>query len=386
MKTFYFTLIVAIISFQFQCSDKKKQSVWGFSLGLEPIVFDPETQNPDHPKTGKRMDMAEDCGSCHETVYNNWKESRHKVAFTNELYRHSHTQEPMTWCVNCHAPLIEPGKDIENPEERFLSGEGINCHVCHVRNKKIITSRLPKLKNDEGTVHEYQVETEFADSSFCASCHQFNFPKLKKGSSKERILYSHLPMQNTYEEFQSTEMRKFGNCQDCHVLSHSSMSHSFPGGHNRSKLAESLHIEVERVGSKTILVHVISNGIAHAFPTGDLFRTLKVSVKNESGKIISILELKKYYRDTISTQGIDENLPSRIQIGDTRIPPPGKGYVSQNSFLIEIDPDEKFLTISLDMDYLNPSSRILLDIPYEKTVLSIKTIRVLVPPHNGSSG
>lgn len=385
-KFFLIWNIILILSLS-SCTKSDPSNPWSFSLGMEPIVFDPEVENPINTETGKRMDSSEDCASCHKTIFDNWKLSKHREAFTNSLYKNSHAQEPLTWCVNCHAPLIEPGRDVDNPDERYLSSEGINCQVCHVRGKKIIASHLPPIQKERSALfHAYRIEPELSKSEFCASCHQFNFPKIKKNSEDSTITYSHLPMQNTYEEFRSTEMSKMGTCSDCHLLKDTVYSHSFPGGHDREKLSESLHIQIERVGRRTILTHVIASGIAHSFPTGDLFRTLRVTVKNSKKRTIEELALKKIYRDAIQTFREDGNTPSRVILGDNRIPPPDSGYVSQNSFPVGISEDDTELEFELYMDYLNPSSRILSDLPYEETVLPIKIIKLKVPEFDGLSG
>jgi hypothetical protein len=356
-----------------------------FSLAQKPIYYSPEKEDPPHPKTGLAMKTADDCKTCHETIYNNWSKSRHKVAFTNPLYKKSHEEEPLSWCVNCHAPLLSPEKNPNNLEDRHLSDEGIGCHVCHVRNQKILVPKLPEVQNKNTYSHQYQIINQLNSSEFCANCHQFNFPKLEK-SNKTLVVYSNLEMQNTYKEYLSTELSKHGNCQDCHLSSRSEYSHLFPGGHDAKKLEESIHIELERVGINTLLVKIITIGIAHSFPTGDLFRTLKVNIFDTKKNFINEIVLRKTYSNTASFSINDLNLPSRILIKDNRVPPPLNGYSSLYQESIHIPSNISELEFELKMDYLNPSNRFQMNINENETYLIFKRLKITIPKFEGESG
>jgi hypothetical protein len=382
---FLTSFFLCILAFT-HCKEKEVANPWNFSKGLRPIIFDPNKQNPINKENGLRMNRSEDCANCHEIVYKNWYRSKHRESFTNILYQQSHKQEPMTWCTNCHAPFLEPNKNANDPSERYLATEGISCHVCHVRNEKIIAARIPRLKENRSKhFHEYSIEENLAKSEFCASCHQFNFPKLIKEKGKE-VSYSNLPMQDTYSEFLSTGYQKFGNCQDCHLVPNSLRSHSFPGGHNRDFLKESLHANITRLGEKTINIDIISIGIPHAFPTGDLFRTLKIIVKNNKQEVIEELFLRKTYIDTWSQSPTNSDLPTRTLIKDTRIPPPSHDFSSKRTFFVSIQGNEKYLDLDFFMDYLSPSSRFTNELPIKETIMHIKTIRMEIPKYDGTSG
>ena len=55
-------------------------------------------------------------------------------------------------------------------------------------------------------------------------------------------------------------------------------THSFSSGHDAALLRKSLKVEVERAGPATVRLLLTPQKIGHAFPTGDLFRSLKLSV------------------------------------------------------------------------------------------------------------
>ena len=61
-----------------------------FSKSISPIVFNLQTDTLQNKDTGERLVDAKSCQTCHKEVYENWFNSRHRVAFTNELYHDSH--------------------------------------------------------------------------------------------------------------------------------------------------------------------------------------------------------------------------------------------------------------------------------------------------------
>lgn len=352
----------------------REESIFRFTKGIEPVFYSVEKDSIRDKSTGEILQDSKSCKSCHETVYQNWFNSRHRVAFTNELYKESHEREPKEWCVNCHAPLLSPNTNRLSLENRILKEEGISCNVCHVRNGKVITSKLPNPKRDNTELaHEYEVEPIIGKSEFCANCHQFNFPTLKSARSEGHFEYSNLPMQNTFTEFKESYLSKYGECQTCHLAANSGDTHSFFGGHDREKLKSSLFLEMERISKNTILVNVITNGIPHSFPTGDLFRTLRIILRNKkTGNIVGELSLKKDYSDLRSSE--DKNSPSMMLLADNRINPPYINHNSSASFQMHLEENVNEIEAELFMDYLHGLNRLTTGLPENLTRLSIKKV------------
>jgi hypothetical protein len=367
-------LLKLILTFSLLFISCKEENLHRFSKGIEPVFYSVKEDSIQNNLTGEILFDSNSCKDCHKTIYENWFNSRHKVALTNELYRESHEREPMEWCVNCHAPLLSRGENPNLPEKRILREEGISCNVCHVRNKKILTSKIPTLTRDQTKyIHDYKVEPSMGKSEFCANCHQFNFPTLKSARTKDNFAYSHLPMQNTVAEFKESYLSNLGECQTCHLASGSADSHSFFGGHDAAKLASSLFLQMERVSQKTILLKVIANGIPHAFPTGDLFRTLKITLRNKkTGSILSEVSLRKEYEDVKTSK--DKNSPSMILLADNRIMPPNEGHASEKSFLLPIPEAVEEIEAEISMDYLHGLNRLVTKIPEKFTSLRFKKI------------
>lgn len=346
----------------------------GFSKGLDPVLFRPDKDSITDKNTGKLLKTAEDCGRCHKTAYTNWKQSRHRDAHTNEIYRHSFSLEPMQWCENCHAPLRDEGK-------LYLKEEGISCNVCHVRNGAIISSRIPERK--DRLYHEYETVPDFGTAKLCESCHQFNFPTLNSLSSHaNRIEYSELNMQGTFDEWAKSSVAEESNCIDCHLAPNTKRSHLFPGGHTISELKKSFIIEAEYVGPRTISVRILSLGIGHAFPTGDLFRALRLQVKSVSGRTKEEFLLRKLYRNKTKEEKDSSSSP-RILESDTRIPAPSEGNQSGwREFFLEASDRPNELEIELWIDYLNDVEKIFSSLKSAETLKNILKERIRIEGRN----
>jgi|GEM_PF-1248593 len=359
------------------CNSPKDTSLQ-FSKSISPIVFNLQKDTLQNKDTGERLVNAKSCQTCHKEVYENWFNSRHRVAFTNELYHDSHEREPMTWCINCHAPFINKGDNIDNPNLRLQKEDGISCNVCHVREGKVLVSKLPSInQNRKSLLHDYKINTEMDKSALCANCHQFNFPTILSSKDKSKFAYSHLPMQNTVGEFEDSYFKLYGECQSCHLERDTSRTHKFSGGHDKERLADSIFITGEKIGTHTVLLSVLSVGIGHSFPTGDLFRALKIKIKDSKTKLLlAELILKKDYQLTQMSTNARTDSPAMHLVSDTTIPPATNDNASSKTFTIQISDKVMLLEAELYMDYLHGINRTQTKIPIENTILPFKKVKI----------
>ncbi|XDD50664.1 multiheme c-type cytochrome [Leptospira sp. WS92.C1] len=338
-----------------------------FDKGIHPVSFHPDSDPIRDRESLKLLDSAADCKPCHKSVYENWSRSRHKVAHTNEIYRSSFSQEPMQWCENCHSPLRS-----SLDQTLFKSEEGISCNVCHVREGKILSSEGPK--PSQKSYHEYIVIDSFGTGELCASCHQFNFPTW--GSLADRdspIEYSNLNMQGTADEWRHSGFANESNCIDCHLAPATKNTHSFRGGHSIPELRKSLEVEAEYVGPRTIAVRVVSIGIGHSYPTGDLFRALRLKVYSESGKFREEFTLRKLYRNATKEEK-KRSSPPRVLEADTRIPPPSENKsTAQKEFFLDVPDRPRKLKLELWIDYLNDVEKIFSHLKRTETLKKISS-------------
>ncbi|MBX7059651.1 MAG: cytochrome c family protein [Leptospirales bacterium] len=324
----------------------------------------------------KLLASSAGCRSCHQQVYDNWRQSRHRVAFSNPLYQEAHEREPSVWCLNCHAPFVRPGGEPQRIADRVQAEDGISCITCHVRDGRVLTAHSPQ-QQAQSPAHDYLIAADFGTEKLCASCHQFNFPTALSSRPGQNVVYSALPMQNVAAEWSEANPGGRLNCVHCHVSPNSPESHRFPGGHALSDLASALQVEAEAMTPDTIKLNVLMLGVGHSFPTGDLFRTLRIELRDARGLPFSELLLKKTY--THSAGPLGPETPARRLVSDTRLPPPQLGaYYAERSFLVAVRPVPDFITVELSMDYLEPSAHILTRLPLSDTRPLIKTLRLPV--------
>lgn len=354
-----------------------------FSKGVYPLVFKP-ADFPLHPKTGKPMLASADCQSCHTTVYRNWNASRHRVALTNELYRESHEREPSPWCVNCHAPLRATGTE----KQPYRGEEGVSCLVCHARAGEILASSPPIVKAGARPAHSYRIVPEFKDERFCENCHDFNFPTADTALTDGKAFrYTDQPMQSTVAEYRASSYFGKVTCSGCHLFAGSDQSHAFPGGHAIDRLKKDLRVEIERTGSAQITVKIYAHGIGHAFPTGDLFRTLRLQLRDAQSRHSSQIELRHVFTPVPAAQK-SETSPLKVRVREETLPPPQLDYASMREYAMPWPATSAEIISELYIDYLAEINSMTTHLPPRVTRPLIKRERFYLKkaPHAESNG
>ncbi|MDF3819371.1 multiheme c-type cytochrome [Leptospira sp. 96542] len=375
MRFFYLIFVILDIFF---CKNSQSANILRFSNGLHPIYFDVSRDSPLDPISRKPMVSSMDCASCHQQIFKNWNQSMHRQSFTNRIYQDSHKDEPLEWCLNCHAPLKTTSNVME--EKRFLEEEGVSCITCHVRNQKILTS---KKKEGNSLTHSYTVVTVMNQEEFCGNCHQFNWPTRKSFiNTNKNIVYSDIPMQNTLGEYKISKLKKTRNCQSCHLFRNSLKSHTFPGGHNKTYLEDSFFVTLERASQDNFKLIIKTNEIAHSFPTGDLFRSMRIRILTPKEYLIKEWILNKEFIPN------EDNLdkPPKILVADTSFPPPNENGESIKEFLFRYSHNETELKFELYMDYLNATSHLHGSVPLSDSLLLFKKGELTIPPISPNKG
>lgn len=250
---------------------------------------------------------AQACRECHRSDYDDWQHSVHGQAWVDVLFQDSHKGEPSAWCVNCHAPLQEqamvvlphqPGivdrSAVQSPATVALREEGINCAACHIRDGFVLISKKDRLAESD-RYHASRYEPFLKDSRFCGGCHQFNFPYFDPGKT---LHPGPSPMQNTYAEWRKSSASLIGiGCQECHT---SPENHRVYGPHTPGWLEGKVSLEarmIENSGQRAVQVYLVLRGIAHSFPTGDLFRGLSIEIR-EGERTVEAIHLGRKTGDT----------------------------------------------------------------------------------------
>ena len=192
----------------------------------------------------------------------------HHAAGTDEDFRSSLASErEPTFCIGCHAPRAR--------------SEGVGCLDCHRASK-------------DGRVATVA----------CEGCHQFDFPR-----SNEK-------MQATADEHAASP-RADASCASCHMPNGShALAH---GSRDIAALSRALEVRARRTSPTSLSVTLRALGIGHDFPTGDLFRRLRVWVWAEGARGEVVADEERLLARTF----VDEH-GARRQSEDTRVPPSGE--------------------------------------------------------------
>ncbi len=357
-------------------------NVFGFSIGQYPIEVTAQSLRVRAENKWLSGKNAE-CAPCHQTVYDNWRHSRHRVAFTNELYHDSHAREPSAWCVNCHAPFTEPRANPLDLSKRVQSEDGVSCNVCHVRAGKVIAGKIPTAQKGM-PAHDYVAEPQMATAAFCESCHEFNFPSAdSKPTAGRDFRYSELPMQSTHSEWKTSGF-SHSSCQNCHLFGNSPQSHRFPGGHDLTNLRQALKLECERSEDGKLRVRLYTLGVGHAFPTGDLFRTLRVSLYSGKTLVTEIRLGKRFDNQTVPLN--EMHRPNKTLAEDSTIPAPVQGeFVSLKDYLIEWPQASRQVRYEMRLDYLHPHNALVSHLKSSQTGIHIRSGEVVIRPSHAKN-
>jgi hypothetical protein len=245
------------------------------------------------------------------------------------VFQRAYAIEPLAFCRYCHAPLGPRGVEPTG----VAAEEGISCSVCHVRDGVVLSSGEGR-GDAPGTVapHPVQADARFRESAYCAGCHQFNFPAER---SRSGALYDPgEPLQDTFEEWRrSTHAQRGTQCQDCHMPWRTAAdgtryrAHTFNGTRDPSLLAQAarVHVRAERRSDGAVLVRaaVIATGVGHAFPTGDLFRRLELSLwLDDDTASTRVITFARMFADRYETARDGSAVLVRREVGDSRVQPP----------------------------------------------------------------
>jgi hypothetical protein len=232
------------------------------------------------------------CARCHADIVEEWRGSLHHASFEDADFQRSFREEPLAFCVSCHAPLASSQQDSAH------LAEGIGCSSCHGHSAE----------------HAADPARERPTTQTCDRCHEFSFP-----GRADR-------MQRTVEEH-GRSPSSGAPCASCHMPSAAThrRSHRFAASRDETVLRAALAVDPLRRTPNGIDVVMRSLGVGHAFPTGDLFRSLRVRLWSEdaSGRVLSDDEasLTRVFRDdrgaAVSTEAVEVH-DERIVPGEAK--------------------------------------------------------------------
>ncbi len=235
-------------------------------------------------------------------------------------------------CLDCHAPLAEqkallareldwPGAPATPPPgfvPADLHRQGLVCAACHVRAHQRFGPPAAAGKpagDTPGLPHDgFVASTAFADSRFCATCHQFP----EDGPALNGKL-----LENTYQEWQDWQASRHADedrqCQACHMPGR---RHLWRGIHDPDMVRSALTTELtfapvadDRLRIRA-LIH--NSGAGHYFPTYLVPRVwLRLVLLDPAGGESALLAEQVIARD-VDIWLKEERSDTRIAPGESR--------------------------------------------------------------------
>lgn len=213
------------------------------------------------------------CGSCHTQQLADWRGSWHAKALGpgvlgQLLDMPANDRDAQQDCIRCHAPLAEQADSlvaaIAGQTKTGLHAEGLVCAACHVREHRrfgpprrdgSVAKPQEKLPHDG-----WQPSAAFADSRFCAACHQFD---------ADGFALNGKLLENTYNEWQESPAARQGKtCQSCHMPDR---RHLWRGVHDPDTVRSGVTISHDAPRLQTGVVQarlsIVNSGTGHHFPT-----------------------------------------------------------------------------------------------------------------------
>lgn len=296
---------------------------------------------------------AEECGSCHQQIYKEWKTTIHSQAWTDPYFQADWKFEgSQQICKNCHIPLDRQQEHkvigfrdkekwdpilVPNPEfDAALQHEGVTCAACHLREGKIVG-----VYGDTRAPHP--VKKLKSGNEVCIRCHVVG--------GERWDTFFRFPPCGTVAEIQAGRGEKVARsgetvvgdpaalgCVGCHMplverplvtggKVRKVRQHLWRGGHDPEQVKRALDIKFEQISAdgRRFQLTLTNVGAAHYVPTGtpDRHFTLSVRLIGKNGKAIT--EEQHVIKRTVMWR------PFIIDLKDNRLPP-GKPGVHDFKF------------------------------------------------------
>jgi nitrate/TMAO reductase-like tetraheme cytochrome c subunit len=298
----------------------------GYFLAAEP------TPNAEAQDEGVRFTRSEQCAGCHSEIYEEWKESWHGQAYTDQDVLDLSQNFQDEQCISCHAPvpIWQVGVGERVVERREHREDGVDCISCHL----MPDGRVAGVRGLVDAPCRPVVADKLPTAQFCAGCHNQHW---------------------TVDEFMASRWSETHTCNTCHMprenraiadngpVREGVATHRFEGGHYLWMLRKAATVKTE-VRDGRLYVRVTNSGAGHKMPTDARHRSfnLYVTIRDEEGNLLvdqeEIAEYRLYYRD----QHLE---PTQIAPFETKVAtydlPAGRKGVATVEFVYCLKPPQK---------------------------------------------
>lgn len=149
----------------------------------------PFTMHPKMASSGLEELSSERCQECHTVIYDEWLNSPHAKAYSNQFFKELTNDYQVTACLKCHAPETAFTNEPQMRPVQIM--EGVHCQTCHLRDGKLQGPTDQHLPFD---IHPIQEKNDlYLRSDLCGNCHQKTFEEYTQSAATEKT------------------------CQDCHM-------------------------------------------------------------------------------------------------------------------------------------------------------------------------
>jgi len=279
------------------------------------------------PATYSELEASLDpdaCGSCHPDQRRDWGASLHSHAMGPGLMGQLLEMAPQARddqqsCLRCHAPLAEQADalvaEIQGGAANALHRRGVVCAACHVRDhRRYGPARRDGSQPDpqQPLPHSGWTASEaFADSAFCAACHQFD---------TDGFALNGKLLENTYREWQASPYAEQGvTCQRCHMPDR---RHLWKGVHDPATVRDGVSIDArldhsdgQRVGAR---LRLTNSGTGHRLPTYVTPQLVLAAYQLDAeGSIIDGSEEYQVIGRRVSADLSEELFDTRLAVGES---------------------------------------------------------------------
>lgn len=278
--------------------------VWRFIRPMNIFVVDERFERPMPLETpaGLGSLRAEECGACHQAIYQEWSQSMHAKAWVDPYFQVDFAFDgSQQICLNCHTPLEDQQEHLVlgfKDRDRFrpllepnpgfdplLRDEGVTCAVCHVREGRIVgpygADRAP---------HPVRVDPAMTSGvGPCVRCHVVP-------GERWDTFYAEPPCGTVAEIEQSG---RTPDCVGCHMPAvtrpaaegfgtRPGRRHLFMGGHFPEQVKRALQVHYKKRAANRYTFTLTNVGASHYLPTGtpDRHLTLEMRLLDAQGTVL----------------------------------------------------------------------------------------------------
>ena len=203
------------------------------------------------------FNSSSECASCHQQVFDEWSESWHAQAWTDEEVRKLSNDFSNSDCIDCHAPrpILETGLGNRVLPRATRRVEGVDCIACHLMPDGTMAGTIESTSAPCRPV----ATRDLLAPEFCAGCHD---------------------QHGTVQQWKASAFAQpgpgFQSCVDCHMpyrdgTSASGRDHTMHGGHDIGIVRTAVELRGERDGAGWA-VEVENVGAGHNYPTDERSR------------------------------------------------------------------------------------------------------------------